>query len=71
MPGCPSAIRPSRGRCPHSDCGSNRRCTLVSATKGIEEGSLLRMSQVLRQELPGSGEIVVLSGPSFARELAK
>ncbi|MEY4095750.1 MAG: Glycerol-3-phosphate dehydrogenase [Acidobacteriota bacterium] len=46
-------------------------CTLVSATKGIEEGSLLRMSQVLRQELPGSGEIVVLSGPSFARELAK
>jgi glycerol-3-phosphate dehydrogenase (NAD(P)+) len=44
--------------------------TLVSATKGLEEGSLLRMSQVLRAELP-AGDIVVLSGPSFALELAK
>jgi glycerol-3-phosphate dehydrogenase (NAD(P)+) len=46
-------------------------CAIVSATKGIEEGSLLRMSQVLREELPGAGEIVVLSGPSFAIELAR
>jgi glycerol-3-phosphate dehydrogenase (NAD(P)+) len=46
-------------------------CALVSATKGIEAGSLLRMSQVLRQELPESGDVVVLSGPSFARELAR
>jgi glycerol-3-phosphate dehydrogenase (NAD(P)+) len=44
--------------------------TLVSATKGLEEGSLLRMSQVLRAEL-AAGDIVVLSGPSFALELAK
>lgn len=48
-----------------------RGCTLVSATKGLEAGSLLRMSQVLRQEMAESGEIVVLSGPSFARELAR
>ena len=46
-------------------------CTIVSTVKGIEEGSLLRMSEVLRQELPGTGEIVVLSGPSFAVELAR
>jgi glycerol-3-phosphate dehydrogenase (NAD(P)+) len=46
-------------------------CALVSATKGLEEGSLLRMSQVLRAELPAAGEIVVLSGPSFALELAQ
>lgn len=46
-------------------------CPIVSATKGLEEGSLLRMSQVLRQELPGAGGIVVLSGPSFAGELAR
>jgi len=45
-------------------------CTLVSATKGLEEGSLRRMSEVLRQEFPGCGDVVVLSGPSFARELA-
>lgn len=44
---------------------------IVSATKGLEEVSLLRMSQVLRQELPDAGEIVVLSGPSFAIELAR
>ena len=44
--------------------------TLVSAAKGLEEGSLLRMSEVLRAELPG-GDIVVLSGPSFAMELAR
>jgi glycerol-3-phosphate dehydrogenase (NAD(P)+) len=46
-------------------------CAIVSATKGLEEGSMLRMSQVLRQELPDAGEIVVLSGPSFASELAR
>jgi glycerol-3-phosphate dehydrogenase (NAD(P)+) len=46
-------------------------CSIVSATKGLEEGSLLRMSEVLRRELPGAGEIVVLSGPSFASELAR
>jgi glycerol-3-phosphate dehydrogenase (NAD(P)+) len=46
-------------------------CVIVSATKGLEEGSMLRMSQVIRQELPGAGDIVVLSGPSFASELAR
>jgi glycerol-3-phosphate dehydrogenase (NAD(P)+) len=44
---------------------------IVSATKGLEEGSMLRMSQVLRHELPAAGDIVVLSGPSFASELAR
>jgi glycerol-3-phosphate dehydrogenase (NAD(P)+) len=46
-------------------------CTMVSAVKGLEEGSLLRMSQVLRAEVPGAGDVVVLSGPSFAMELAR
>lgn len=57
----------TRRACPHLPRG----CAMVSATKGLEEGSLLRMSQVLRQELPEAGEIVVLSGPSFASELAR
>ena len=48
-----------------------RACTIVSAAKGLEEGSLLRMSDVLRSELPDMGEIVVVSGPSFALELAR
>jgi glycerol-3-phosphate dehydrogenase (NAD(P)+) len=46
-------------------------CTIVSAVKGLEAGSLLRMSEVLRAEWPDAGDIVVLSGPSFAMELAR
>ena len=46
-------------------------CTIVSATKGLEAGSLLRMSEVLHDELRGACEVVVLSGPSFASELAR
>lgn len=46
-------------------------CAVVSATKGLEERSLLRMSEVLHDELRGAGDIVVLSGPSFASELAR
>jgi glycerol-3-phosphate dehydrogenase (NAD(P)+) len=41
---------------------------VVSATKGIEPGSLDLMSQVLGQEL-GSARVAVLSGPSFAEEV--
>ena len=46
-------------------------CLLVSATKGIEEGSLVRMSEVIRSELSPQPTIVALSGPSFAREVAR
>lgn len=42
----------------------------VSATKGIETGTLMRMSQVLAEERPGT-KVAVLSGPTFAREIAK
>jgi len=46
---------------------------LVSATKGLEQGSLLRMSevieQVVRQKL-AVPRVAVLSGPTFAREVA-
>jgi glycerol-3-phosphate dehydrogenase (NAD(P)+) len=44
--------------------------TVVSATKGLERGSLLRMSQVIGETLPGSTKVAVLSGPTFAREVA-
>jgi glycerol-3-phosphate dehydrogenase (NAD(P)+) len=46
------------------------RATVVSATKGLETGTLLRMSQVIRQELGNERPVVVLSGPSFAAEVA-
>lgn len=44
---------------------------IVSATKGLEQDSLLRMSEVLASELPSQVCIAVLSGPSFALELAR
>ncbi len=46
---------------------------LVSASKGIENGTQLTMSGVLRQTLPAidSDRFAVLSGPSFAREVAQ
>ena len=47
---------------------------LVSASKGIENNSLMTMSQVLDEELGRSGRsarTAFLSGPSFAREVAK
>jgi glycerol-3-phosphate dehydrogenase (NAD(P)+) len=43
---------------------------LVSATKGLELDSLLRMSEVAAQEAPGR-PLAVLSGPSFALEVAR
>ncbi len=47
----------------------------VSATKGIENNSLLRMTEVITQVLGHSAgfmpRIAALSGPSFAKEVAK
>jgi glycerol-3-phosphate dehydrogenase (NAD(P)+) len=42
---------------------------LLSVVKGIEEGTHLRMSEVIDQELPGR-RVAVLSGPNLAREIA-
>jgi len=46
---------------------------LVSATKGIENESLMLISQILAEELPAipPARCAYLSGPSFAREVAR
>ena len=45
---------------------------IVSATKGLEEGSLLRMTEIISQVLKrDSSSIIALSGPSFALEVAR
>ena len=46
------------------------RARLVSATKGLEPRAGLRMSELLERQLPGR-PVAVLSGPSFAREVAE
>jgi glycerol-3-phosphate dehydrogenase (NAD(P)+) len=45
----------------------------VSATKGLEQGTLLRMSEVAREVIGEKFEprVAVLSGPTFAREVAR
>lgn len=45
--------------------------TIVSTTKGLEEGTLLRMSQLLADAVGDDFPVAVLSGPSFASEVAK
>jgi glycerol-3-phosphate dehydrogenase (NAD(P)+) len=44
---------------------------VVSATKGLETDSLDRMSQVIADEIGTDRPVVVLSGPSFASEVAR
>lgn len=48
-----------------------RGTIVVSATKGLEGDSLDRMSQVIAEETSGRVPVVVLSGPSFAVEVAR
>ena len=45
----------------------------VSATKGLEPGSLLRMSEVAREVICARfpAQVAVLSGPTFAKEVAR
>ena len=47
-----------------------RQAVYLSVTKGIEVGSLKRMSEVIHEEL-GSVKFAVLSGPTIAHEVAK
>jgi glycerol-3-phosphate dehydrogenase (NAD(P)+) len=42
---------------------------VVSATKGLEKGTLRRMSELIAETQPGI-PVAVLSGPTFAREIA-
>ncbi len=44
---------------------------IVSATKGLEATTLLRMSEVIASEAGDGHPVVVLSGPSFAIEVAR
>lgn len=43
---------------------------IVNAAKGIEESTLLRLSQVIEDELP-EADVSVISGPSHAEEVVK
>jgi glycerol-3-phosphate dehydrogenase (NAD(P)+) len=44
---------------------------IVSATKGLETGTMLRMSEVIASVTGFGSQIAALSGPTFAREVAE
>ncbi len=45
---------------------------LVNASKGIEIGSLKRMTEIISEEIPGThNRVVALSGPNIAQEVAE
>ena len=48
-----------------------RDAIIVSATKGLETDTLARMSEVMADETGAGRAVVVLSGPSFALEVAR
>jgi glycerol-3-phosphate dehydrogenase (NAD(P)+) len=52
-----------------------RQAFIISATKGLEEGSLLRMTEVIADALKRDDDLPhavgALSGPSFAQEVAR
>ncbi|MFZ2538384.1 MAG: NAD(P)H-dependent glycerol-3-phosphate dehydrogenase [Oscillospiraceae bacterium] len=43
---------------------------VVNVGKGFEESSLMRLSEVIQEELPDN-DVVILSGPSHAEEIAR
>jgi glycerol-3-phosphate dehydrogenase (NAD(P)+) len=45
--------------------------TVVSASKGLELGTHLRMTEVAAQELPAGVPVAALSGPNLAPEIAR
>lgn len=51
----------------------NESMVFVSATKGLENGTLLRTSEVIREVLAPvfAPRVAVISGPTFAREVAR
>jgi glycerol-3-phosphate dehydrogenase (NAD(P)+) len=51
------------------DSGFSRDCVYLSVSKGLEVSSLLRVSEVIREEL-GNVRLGVLSGPTIVHEVA-
>jgi glycerol-3-phosphate dehydrogenase (NAD(P)+) len=45
--------------------------TLISAVKGIEEGSAKTMTQMMAELAPSASHLLALSGPGFALEIAQ
>jgi glycerol-3-phosphate dehydrogenase (NAD(P)+) len=62
-----------RAMLPHLDAKTSGNTIFVSATKGLEHDSLARMSEVIAETIGQkfAPRLAVLSGPSFALEVAR
>jgi len=62
-----------RAMLPHLDAKASANTIFVSATKGLEHDSLARMSEVIAETIGEkfAPRLAVLSGPSFALEVAR
>ncbi len=50
----------------------NPRTAILSLSKGLEEGTGCRMSQIITEDCPKlKNQVAVLSGPTFAKDVAK
>lgn len=56
----------SKGMCPFVEEGQ----LIVNVAKGVEESTLMTLSEIIEQEIP-KAEVAVLSGPSHAEEVGK
>jgi glycerol-3-phosphate dehydrogenase (NAD(P)+) len=54
-----------------SNLGVSRAVAVLSAAKGIEHGSLLRMSEVLEDAGWAPEQVAAISGPNLAHEVAR
>lgn len=48
-----------------------KKAVVVNASKGVEPGSMATMGEAIAQELPRGTPVYTLTGPSFAREVAR
>jgi glycerol-3-phosphate dehydrogenase (NAD(P)+) len=68
----PSRALAATARSLRSLGGLSRRAVAVNASKGVEPGTLATMGDVIEREIPAlKGKVWTLTGPSFAREVAR
>jgi len=67
----PSTFMRRTARTISKELGKGKHPVIVNASKGLEPGSLQTMGDVLAQEFRRSPGVYTLSGPSFAREVAR
>jgi glycerol-3-phosphate dehydrogenase (NAD(P)+) len=68
----PSAAMASTARAIRASGALSPRAAAVNASKGVEPGTFATMGDIVERELPSlRGKVWTLTGPSFAREVAR